>query len=83
MFSSYFLIGLQIHPLGHGESGVEADLGIDDYTDSSFGVRNTDTITPIYLNWFSTPPYNKISENGLLWTDKLYCIPNNSIYRFQ
>lgn len=29
--------GLQIHPLGHGESGVETDLDIDDYTDSSFG----------------------------------------------
>lgn len=28
--------GLQIHPLGHGESGVEADLDIDDYADSSF-----------------------------------------------
>ncbi|XP_069682969.1 ninein homolog isoform X2 [Periplaneta americana] len=28
--------GLQIHPLGHGESGVETDLEIDDFAESSF-----------------------------------------------
>jgi hypothetical protein len=51
MFSSNFIIGLQIHPLGHGESGVEADLDIDDYTDCSFGVRKTDTFTSVDLTW--------------------------------
>jgi hypothetical protein len=35
----HIFVGLQIHPLGHGESGVETDLDVDDYTDSSFGVR--------------------------------------------
>ena len=29
-------LGLQIHPLTHGESGVETDLDVDDYAESAF-----------------------------------------------
>jgi hypothetical protein len=46
-----FIIGLQIHPLGHGESGVEADLDIDDFTESIYRVRKICTITAyIWVN---------------------------------
>ena len=44
---SHFIIGLQIHPLGHCESGVEADLDIDDFAESSYQVRKIRTITTI------------------------------------
>ena len=39
-----FVVGLQIHPLGHCESGVEADLDIDDFAESSYQVRKIRTI---------------------------------------
>jgi hypothetical protein len=42
---SLSVIGLQIHPLGHGESGVEADLDIDDFAESSYQVRKMCTVT--------------------------------------
>jgi hypothetical protein len=42
---SQFITGLQIHPLGHCESGVEADLDIDDLAESSYQVRKICTIT--------------------------------------
>jgi len=48
---SHFIIGLQIHPLGHCESGVEADLDVDDLAESSYRVRKTRTITAyIWVN---------------------------------
>jgi len=42
---SQFIAGLQIHPLGHCESGVEADLDVDDLAESSYRVRKIRTIT--------------------------------------
>jgi len=51
LVSLSFNIGLQIHPLGHCESGVEADLDIDDFAESSYRVRKIRTITAyIWVN---------------------------------